>query len=742
MIYIGFESIGIDLGTLLLVLSLAAFIFDIILIYLGEIIEKWEEFSEISLIVGCSTFFISFLYFSYSIISGDYSYFNVSEYVSNDMDFFLRLSAIWSSQAGSFFFWGFLIIILYLVFRNLFRKYIHETFFWRSFMLIAVQVSIMIILTMLSDPFRLNTETVTDGLGLNPLLMNIWNVIHPPIIFIGDALCLIPMAIAIARISILENGKVPDFEGKEKLDNFFEFMVSLSWLILSSGIIIGGYWAYITLGWGGFWAWDPVETASLIPWLFITMYYHGKPFFRKRDYFGNYIVSMSYIGALFVTYITRSGVISSVHAFRPEATLERLLAFLIPEDSFIMAIILRFLPEERMVLLFIVILVTFLIPLYFGIKSKEIKRIPFSLKRKDFQVSRAQVTALKISFISLFVGTYIIILGLVTPVIYDMIGYLITFSSGGFGSSIVIDQLFYNTVITIFGAIMLLAQFFCTFYPKLAFNRKVQLLGTGLITGILFALSGNLYRNGFLTEFFGNGNPIIEFFSNFWTTSDKANFIIPLLLFGVVGLVIEFIKIAMKEEKHLIRKTSRVMLHLSFLLILLGALMSTNTTISTEVMIQEGQVMEIPGTSYSINIFELEQVIPASGTHGINYDTKFIISTKDRTVGLGLSRLFFDKWDRMGTEVTIIRDFVHDIYIVTTGVYPGPIGEFATVRLQIKFIPYINILWIGCLFLHFAIIPLTIGRFILLRESFSSSIEEKKEELNLKDEVELKTEIS
>jgi len=86
----------------------------------------------------------------------------------------------------------------------------------------------------------------------------------------------------------------------------------------------------------------------------------------------------------------------------------------------------------------------------------------------------------------------------------------------------------------------------------------------------------------------------------------------------------------------------------------------------------------------------------------------------------------------MGSEVTIIRDFVHDIYIVTTGVYQGSIGEFATVRLQIKFIPYINILWIGCLFLHFAIIPLTIGRFILLRESLSSPIEERKEELNSK----------
>jgi cytochrome c biogenesis factor len=736
MIFLGIGSLGIDLGLLLLLISLLAFILDILFVFMGENIEKWEEYSELNFIVGCSAFLISFLYFSFSIVTADYNFFHVSEYVSNDMDFFLRLSAIWSSQAGSFFFWGFSIVILYIVFRTLFQKYSHETIFYRSFLLMAFQVATMIVLTIMSDPFKLNTTTITDGLGLNPLLMNIWNVIHPPIIFIGDALCLIPMVIAITRLSILEDGKVPEFEGKEKLDSFFEFMVSFAWLVLSSGIIVGGYWAYITLGWGGFWAWDPVETASLIPWLFLTLYYHGKPIFGKREYLSNYIVSMSYLGALFVTYITRSGIISSVHAFTPGGTLERLLSMLIPEDSFIMAIILRFIPEERMFFLFIFILGTFLLPLIYGIANRELFKFSFPINRKDLERARYRTTALKISFLSAIIGTYILIIGLIFPVIYDILGYLITFSKEGFGPTITIGQPFYNTILTIFGGIMLLAQFFCTFYPKLSVNKKFGLLTGGLVAGVIFTVSGIIFREGELvipwvyqgisdlvTNIFrlivSEGNPITEFLSNFWTTSDKANFVLPLLFLGIIGLIAEFISVAMKEEKHLLRKSSRIMLHFSFLIIIIGAIMSTNMTNTTEILLVEGQESVIPGTSIKITIQDMDKNFPESGPNFVEYDTEFLLSSGSRFIGYGISRLSYDKHNRMGHKVTIISDFLSDIYIVTVAVFEDVFGSFGASRLQIKTIPYINILWAGCLLLHFAIIPLSIGKYSLFKKSYS-----------------------
>ncbi len=728
MIYIGF---GTDLGTLILFVALIAFLLDAFLLLAGKYIEKWEIYSEMSLSTGMIAIIISFLYFGYSILTLDYNFFHVSEYASNNMDFLLRLSVIWSSQAGSYFFWAFLIAILYLIFRLLFRAYAHEPIFWRSFVLAGLQIALLVFLTLLSEPFRINASPPSDGLGLNPLLMNIWNVIHPPIIFISYAFCFIPMVIAISRISILEDGKVPDFEGKEKLDQLFEFAVSLAWLALSSGIIVGGYWAYITLGWGGFWAWDPVETGSLIPWLFITLYFHGKPFFRKREYLGNYLVSMSYIGALLVTYITRSGVISSVHAFVPGGALEQFLTQFIPENSFLMSIILRFAPEERILLLFIAILTTFLLPLFHGIRNKEIFKIPLSLNRKDLQESRSQRTALKISFIAFLVGTYWMIFGLIFPVIYDVIGYIITLNPKGFGQGIIIpvfdilippnfptEQGFYNNSLTIFGGVMLLAQFFCTFYPRLNVKQKFGMLGGGVIAGILFAGSGIFYRNGSLTSILGPENPISSIFSNFWTTSDKANLVLPLIFLGIIGLIAEFINVAMKENKNLIRKTSQIMLHLSFLVILIGALMSANMTITKEIEVTLGDT-KIPNTSLTISITKLEKKFPESGLHSIEYNTQFLLSSETRVIGFGISRLYFDRSFRQGHEVTIISDLFSDIYIVTAFVYENSFGGFEAARLQIKIIPYINILWIGCLILHFAIIPLTIGRFILLKEALS-----------------------
>jgi cytochrome c biogenesis factor len=542
------------------------------------------------------------------------------------------------------------------------------------------------------------------------------------------------MVIAIARISILEEGKVPDFEGKEKLDRFFDFTVSLAWLGLSTGIIVGAYWAYITLGWGGFWAWDPVETGSLVPWLFITLYFHGKPFFRKRDYLSNYLVSMGYVGALFVTYLTRSGVVSSVHAFVPGGALEKVLILFIPENSFIMSIILRVIPEERILFLLSGILVFFLLPLIIGIKNGEILKIPISLGRKDFTSLRYRTTALKISFIAFIAGTYIMILGLITPIIYDVIGYLVTFSStkegfwfDWFGISLSIDKIFYNTILTFFGGIMLLAQFFCTFYPRISIKRKFQLLFGGVIAGILFAVSGFFYRTGILTTTFGKGNPILVFLSNFWTTSEKANLVLPLLFLGIIGLIVEFVNISLKEEKNLLRKTSQTMLHLSFLLILVGALFSANMIHSTNIVVEDGSETEIPGTSMTITVISMTSTPHESGLHMHDYDTSFMISSGNQIVGYGISRLYVDPSNRVGHQVTILSNLFGDIYIVTTNVMQDIMGSFVAASLQIKIIPYINILWLGCILLHFAIIPLTIGRFILFKESLYRKEEESKD---------------
>ncbi|MHA2110020.1 MAG: cytochrome c biogenesis protein CcsA [Candidatus Hodarchaeales archaeon] len=730
MIDVGFGIIELDLGLLLLVVGLLVLLIDVTLIILGDYFDRWEFYSDIAFTIGVATLANSFLYFSYAVLSGDYSFTYVTGFVNNDMDFFMRVSAIWSGQSGSFFFWTFIALILYGIFRMLFRNYVHETIYWRSFVIFSLQVAVLAALTLLNEPFKLETQAVVDGAGLNPLLMNIWNLIHPPIIFVGYAICLIPFVIGFAKLTILEEGRVPDFEGRKKLDNFLEFMVSLAWLVLSSGIIIGGYWAYVTLGWGGFWAWDPVETASLIPWLFITLYYHGKYFHRRSDFLANYILSMAYISTLFATYLTRSGIVSSVHAFKPDNTLEKFLSTFIPPNSFIMSSILRFIPNERTLFLFIVLIVCFLIPHYIGIRTKAIFRLPISLTRNDFRWEKHRKTASKISYLMLLLGTYLIVLGLIAPVIYDIFGYIINLSPNGFNSSIAVGQVFFNTILVIFGGVMLLTQFFCTFYPRLEIKRKFGLMIGGVVAGVLFTLSGTLYYNGTLSQIFGDNHPLITFFGNFWTSSDKANLVIPLLILGIVGLFIEFFMVAFKENKHFIRKSSQTMLHLSFLIILLGALLSSNKIITNEIDVQPGE-FNITGTSLTLTVIDLDKTSPTSGMHRTVYDTEFVISRGSNVLGFGISRLGIDKVGRLDHEVTIITDLLTDIYIVTAIAYESSLsGLFQGSRLEIKIIPHINVLWAGCVFLHFAILPLTVGRFVLFKNSMSVKDEDQSREIH------------
>ncbi len=185
MIDVGFGIIEMDLGMLLLIIGLVAFLVDALLMLIGDNIKNWELYSEISLTVGGSSLLISFFYFCTAVISANYSFVYVTNLVNNDMDFFMRVSAIWSGQEGSYFFWTFLAVLIYFIFRSLFRDYAHEAIYWRSFAIFAIQVAILTSLTILSDPFKFDLRPVTDGAGLNPLLMNIWNLIHPPIIFIG-----------------------------------------------------------------------------------------------------------------------------------------------------------------------------------------------------------------------------------------------------------------------------------------------------------------------------------------------------------------------------------------------------------------------------------------------------------------------------------------------------------------------------------------------------------------------------
>ncbi len=243
----------------------------------------------------------------FSLFLGDrFEYGYVAGYSSTDLSLLLKVSALWAGQEGTFLLWLWFASLLGLWVMK--RAKSREG--WVMFFYLICQLFLFVMI-FVNSPFAKLTFTPTEGRGLNPLLQNFWMVIHPPIVFIGYAALAIPFSFALSSLV------TDDYKGWAKTT--FPWVI-FSALSLGVGIFIGGYWAYETLGWGGYWGWDPVENASLIPWLFSLALLHGmliessKGSLRKTNLF---LAILCFLLVLYGTFLTRSGVLAdfSVHSF-------------------------------------------------------------------------------------------------------------------------------------------------------------------------------------------------------------------------------------------------------------------------------------------------------------------------------------------------------------------------------------------------------------------------------------------
>src|SRR6266545_123863 len=235
----------------------------------------------------------------------DVSY--VNSYSSRDLPLHFLISTLWAGQEGSFLLWCFWGALIGLV-------------VWRSAKEQEAPVMIVYLATFLGlvailckqSPFKLLPPPVAeDGVGLNPLLQDPWMVIHPPVMFLGFASLSVPFSFAIAAL------------WKKRWDGWVTRAIPwalLTFVTLGTAILMGGYWAYKTLGWGGYWGWDPVENTSLVPWLFTAALVHGMFLQRVRQRHRKInliLASSAFATILYGTFLTRSGVLAdfSVHSF-------------------------------------------------------------------------------------------------------------------------------------------------------------------------------------------------------------------------------------------------------------------------------------------------------------------------------------------------------------------------------------------------------------------------------------------
>src|SRR5438552_9818645 len=262
----------------------------------------------------------TFVCLAYLFIVSDFSINYVAQHSNRDLPLYFKISAIWGGQEGSLLFWGWILTVYsaLVVIQN-----------WRKHSAMMPYVTAVLMSTSLfftsmhlfvANPFN---QIVTvqasgarvpfvpaDGEGLNPLLQYILNAIHPPIMYLGLVGFAVPFAFAVAAMLSRQLG--------DTWIRTTRRWTMVAWFFLGTAILLGGKWAYVELGWGGFWGWDPVENASLMPWLIGTAFLHSVMVQEKKGMlkvWNMVLIIMTYIMCIFGTFLTRSGVVSSVHAF-------------------------------------------------------------------------------------------------------------------------------------------------------------------------------------------------------------------------------------------------------------------------------------------------------------------------------------------------------------------------------------------------------------------------------------------
>ena len=225
-----------------------------------------------------------------------------------------KFAALWSGQEGSLLLWAFLLSAYGFVLRVRHRVDVRLSAF-ASVILAGIQVFFLLLLVVAAPPFSIVQGAIPpDGAGLNPLLQYPEMVMHPPLLYLGYVGFSVPFAFALGALMMRYPG--------EKWIHITRRWTMVTWLFLTIGIFMGAHWAYSVLGWGGYWGWDPVENASLMPWLTGTAFLHSVMMQEKRGMMKNWnvwLIFSTFLLTILGTLLTRSGAVSSVHAFAQSA---------------------------------------------------------------------------------------------------------------------------------------------------------------------------------------------------------------------------------------------------------------------------------------------------------------------------------------------------------------------------------------------------------------------------------------
>jgi len=599
-----------------------------------------------------------------AFVGDRFEFWYVANYSNRELATFFKISGLWAGQRGSLVFW-----VLWLSFfsslcvwqnRNRNREFMPYV----TGVLLTITTFFLIVLLFADvNPFERLGFTPANGRGLNPQLQNYWMTIHPPTLYLGFTAFTVPFAFGVAS---LLSGRLD-----ARWIQVTRSWTLLSWFFLSNGVIFGMRWAYEELGWGGYWFWDPVENASLLPWLSATAFLHSIQIQEKRGMLKNWNVSLVFVTFLltiFATFLTRSGLIESVHTFAQELK--------------IAYIFLGF-----MTLLTIV-------------------GIVLMVWRKDDLTSENQIQSF-VSREAAFLFNNLILLGAAFAVGWGTLFPLVT---EGLGQRMNVGPEFFNRVNIPIGLVLLALT---GIGPVIAWRRATARnlkrnfalpvsIGLGVAAGFLAAG----VRHGYAVATFAIGAFVLAvIFIEFWKgTRARARI-------EGEGTVRAFVHLIDRNR----RRWGGYIVHVAIVLIFM-AFAGSAFDAENEASMVPGESIEVTsafGHTYTLT-YEGMSMSRGVGDWLLQWVALFEVERNGESLStINAERRYYTVNEMASSEVGIRSTWYEDLYVILaevpdmTGVLGGESGEAERATVQVQVNPLVGWIWFGGMLL-------TVGTLIAL----------------------------
>lgn len=604
----------------------------------------------------------------YALLTRDFSLKYVASNTSRDLSTIYSITAFWAGQAGSLLLWSWILSIYttLVVVQN--RRKSSELMPYVIATLAAISAFFIYIVGFVESPFERLSTLVDDGRGLNPLLQNPYMAIHPLCLYFGYVGVSVPFAFGMGA---LLSGKL----GDEWIKNSRKWAI-LSWTFLGTGLLLGARWAYLELGWGGYWAWDPVENAALMPWLTGTAFLHSVMIQEKKGMLKKWNMSLiiiTFFLAVMGTFITRSGIISSVHSFAQSNIGSYFLSF-----------------------------IGFILIFSFGVFILRLDRLK-SENRYDSILSRE--SAFLFNNLAFLCAAFSVFLGTIFPIVSEAVK----------GEKILVGPPYFNRVNVPIGLILIL------------------LMGVGPLISWRRASKENLMKNFLYPGLLGVITAVVLFFVGIREITALISF--GLCAFVGVTIFTEFYRgtrVRVKRGEHYLiallhlisrnrRRYGGYVVHIGVILIVIGITASSAFVVQKEATIKRGEFIRVGG--YSMRFDGIRQY--TDNVKDVTAATLTLYNSGDKQLDVLTSKKVLYKYQGNReidnqTEVALRSTFRDDIYVIFTN-FDGR----GTASFRVLINPMVSWIWAGGL-------VLVIGAFVIMWPSAREKREESSVRYNVK----------